>query len=576
VTNPSPVRWSDIMHLVRPVRFSPLALLGLSAGSLAAQTPADLVFRNAKVYTANDMQARAEAVAIQGDKFVFVGKNNDAAKLVGPNTKVIDLKGATVLPGFTDAHMHLSGVGEREMTLNLEGSNTLEDFLAKVKARVDQASPGQWVTGRGWIETFWKPPVFPTRQDLDKIAPNNPVVLTRADGHASIANSAALRLAGVTRTTAAPAGGAINKDREGEATGMLIDRAQGLVSRLVPARTEAERDEAIRKGVEREIRLGWTQVQDANGSWVDVDRLRRLYTDGKIKIRIYKTISGPSSDADRLIAQGPVQGEFGGRLNVRTIKVVMDGALGSRGAALLAPYTDDAKTMGLITTDTVALKPMLVAALRNGIQVETHAIGDRGNRLALDFYERAMKEVPPDQRKVKEPRWRDEHTQIVNPADIPRFRQLGVIASMQPSHAISDLYFAPSRLGMERLPGAYAWQSLLKLGVPLAGGSDAPVERGEPMIEFYAAVARKDLQGRSGEGWHPEEKVTRDQALKMFTAWAAFSAFEEDRRGTIEVGKLADLTILDQDIMRIPELEILKTKTLYTVINGEIAYAASP
>ena len=357
---------------------------------------------------------------------------------------------------------------------------------------------------------------------------------------------------------------------------MLIDRAQGLVSRLVPARTEAARDEAILKGVDRETRLGWTQIQDANGTWGDVDRLRRLYQDGKIKIRIYKTISGPSADADRLIAQGAVLGEFGGRLTVRTIKVVMDGALGSRGAALLAPYSDDAKTMGLITTDTVALTPMLTGALRNGIQVETHSIGDRGNRLTLDFYERAMKEVPSDQRKVKEPRWRDEHSQIVNPVDIPRFKQLGVIASMQPSHAISDLYFAPSRLGMGRLQGAYAWQSFLKLGVPVAGGSDAPVERGEPMIEFYAAVARKDLQGRSGEGWHPEEKVTREQALKMFTVYPAFSAFEEDRRGTIEVGKLADLTILDQDIMRIPELEILKTKTLYTVVNGEIVYAVNP
>jgi hypothetical protein len=220
----------------------------------------------------------------------------------------------------------------------------------------------------------------------------------------------------------------------------------------------------------------------------------------------------------------------------------------------------------------VALKPMLIGALRNGIQVETHSIGDRGNRLMLDFYERAMKEVPADQRKIAEPRWRDEHTQIVNPADIPRFKQLGIIASMQPSHAISDLYFAPARLGLERLKGAYAWQTFIKQGTPVPGGSDAPVERGEPMIEFYAAVARKDLQGRSGEGWHPEEKMTRQQALKAFTIWPAFAAFEEDKRGTIEVGKLADFTILDQDIMRVPELDILKTKTVMTVVNGVIAY----
>jgi predicted amidohydrolase YtcJ len=538
----------------------------------AQQEPADLIFRNGRVYTGNDRSPQAEAVAVKGTKIVFVGSNSAANRLTGPATKVIDLKGAFLYPGFTDAHMHLSGVGAREMTLNLEGTNTLEDFLAKVKARVDQSRPGQWVTGRGWIETFWKPPVFPTRQDLDRIAPNNPVVLTRADGHASIANSAALRLANITRTTAAPEGGAINKDAGGEPTGMLIDRAQGLVGRLVPPASEEEKDQQYIKGVDRELSLGWTQVQDAHGTWGEVDRLRKLYRDGKLKIRIYKTISGPSADANRLIEQGPVMGEFDGLLTVRTIKVVMDGALGSRGAALLAPYTDDPRNTGLITTDTVALKPMLVGALKNGIQVETHSIGDRGNRLMLDFYERAMKEVPAAQRKIAEPRWRDEHSQIVNVADIPRFKDLGIIASMQPSHAISDLYFAPARLGLERLRGAYAWQSFIKQGTPVPGGSDAPVERGEPMIEFYAAVARKDLQGRSGEGWHPEEKMTRQQALKSFTIWPAFAAFEEDKRGSIEVGKLADFTILDQDIMRVPELDILKTRAVMTVVNGVIAY----
>ena len=564
---------------MNPVRsLGPMVLLSplILGAALQVPEPADIVLRNARVYTANDRSPRAEAVAIKGDKIVFVGRNNDAAKLAGPNTRVVDLKGAAVFPGFTDSHVHLAGIGEREMTLNLEGTTSLDDFLAKVKARVDQARPNQWVTGRGWIETFWKPPVFPTRQDLDKIAPSNPVILKRADGHASIANSVALRLANVTRTTPAPSGGAINKDADGEPTGMLIDRAQGLVERLVPAASEDEREQQLLKGVERELSLGWTQVHDMHGSWAEVDRMRRLFQAGKIKLRIYKTLSGPSADADRLMAQGAVMGEFGNRLTVRGIKVVMDGALGSRGAALLAPYTDDARTMGLITTDTVALKTMLVSALRNGIQVETHAIGDRGNRLTLDLYERALQEVPESQRAVKEPRWRDEHSQIINPDDIPRFKKLGIIASMQPSHAIGDLHFAPARLGMQRLNGAYAWQSLMKLGVPIAGGSDAPVERGEPLIEFYAAVARKDLQGRSGDGWHPEEKATREQALKMFTAWAAFAAFEEAVRGTIEVGKLADLTVFDKDLMTVPEADILKAKNLMTIVNGEIVYAAVP
>jgi predicted amidohydrolase YtcJ len=558
----------------------PAVAAALGAGWLALPSrqaePADLAFRNGQVYTANPRQPRVQAVAVKGNKVVYVGDNGGLRRFVGPNTRIVDLRGATMLPGLSDAHMHLSGVGGREMTLNLEGTNTLAEFLARVKARVDSARPGQWVTGRGWIETFWRPPVFPTRQDLDRIAPNNPVLLTRADGHAAIANSAALRLAAITRTTAAPEGGAINKDAQGEPTGMLVDAAQRLVGRLVPPPTEEERDQQIILGAQRSAQLGWTQVQDAHGSWAEVERMRRLYRDGRIKVRIYKAISGPSADASRLIDQGPSIDEFDGKLTVRVIKVVMDGALGSRGAALLQAYSDDPDTRGLITTDTTALKPMLAAALRAGIQVETHAIGDRGNRLTLDFYERALAEVPAAQRKIAEPRWRDEHSQIVHPDDLPRFKQLGVIASMQPSHAIGDLYFAPSRLGLERLKGAYAWQTLLKLGVPVAGGSDAPVERGEPLIEFYAAVARKDLKGGSGNGWHPEERVTRDQALRMFTVGPAFAAFEEDRRGTIEVGKWADLTVFDKDIMRVPEAEILTAKCTMTVVGGEIVWAGAP
>jgi hypothetical protein len=558
----------------------PAIAAAVGAGWLALPSPqaepADLAFRNGQVYTANARQARVQAVAVKGNRIVYVGNNGGLRRFVGPNTRVVDLRGATMVPGLSDAHMHLSGVGSREMSLNLEGTNTLDEFLARVKARVDSARPGQWVTGRGWIETFWRPPVFPTRQDLDRIAPGNPVLLTRADGHASIANSAALRLAGITRATATPEGGAINKDVRGEPTGMLIDAAQRLVSRLVPPPTEEERDQQIILGAQRSAQLGWTQVQDAHGTWAEVERMRRLYRDGRIKVRIYKAITGPSADATRLIEQGPSIDEFDGKLTVRVIKVVMDGALGSRGAALLRRYSDDPDTDGLITTDTAALKPMLAAALRGGIQVETHAIGDRGNRLTLDFYERALAEVPPEQRKIAEPRWRDEHSQIVHPDDLPRFKQLGVIASMQPSHAIGDLYFAPARLGLDRLKGAYAWQTMLKLGVPLAGGSDAPVERGEPLIEFYAAVARKDLKGGSGNGWHPEERLTREQALRMFTVGPAFAAFEEDRRGTIEVGKWADLTVFDKDIMRVPEAQILTAKCTMTVVGGEIVWAGAP
>jgi len=548
-------------------------LLALTTAPRSAQPAADIVFRNGNVYTANDKAPRAQAIAVKSDRIVFVGSNEAAQKFVGTSTRVVDLKGNTVLPGFTDSHQHLSGVGQREMTLNLEGTTSLDDLLAKLKARVDQTKPGEWVTGRGWIETHWQPAAFPTRSDLDKVSPNNPVILGRADGHGAVANSAALKLAGVDKNTPNPFGGEISKDKQsGEPNGMLLDAAQGLVRRKVPPTSVADAERAVILGVKRDIELGWTQIQDAGGSYAEVDIFKKLYAAGSIKLRIYKAVYGPGPNATRLLNEGPTIGAFGDRLNVRTIKVVSDGALGSRGAALLGPYSDAPDTSGFLTVKAEELRPMLVDALRKGIQVETHAIGDRANRFILDEYEAAFKAVPPGQRKIAEPRWRVEHAQIVNPADIPRFAKLGVIPSMQPSHAIGDLFFAPKRLGIERLAGAYAWESFIKSGVVVPGGSDAPVERGEPMIEFYAAVARKDQKGFSGEGWHPEEAVTREQALKMFTLWPAYAAFEEKLRGSIETGKLADLTILSADIMTIPELEILKTRCVMTVINGEIVY----
>ncbi len=556
-----------------------LVLIVVSAlllGLIPPQTrvlPADVLFTNGNIYTANDKSPRAQAIAVQHDRILFVGSNAEAQKYVGKNTRVVDLHGNTVLPGFADAHQHLSGVGFREMTLNLEGTSSLDDFLAKVKARVDQAKPGEWVTGRGWIETHWQPPVFPTRWDLDKVAPNNPVILGRADGHGAVANSAALKLAEIDKNTPNPFGGEISKDKQsGEPNGMLLDAAQGLVRRRVPPTTAEDAERAVVLGVKRDIELGWTQIQDAGGSYNDVEIFKKLYAAGAIKLRIYKAVYGPGPNAVRLLNEGPTVGAFENRFTLRTIKVVSDGALGSRGAALLGPYSDAADTSGFLTVKVEELRPMLLDALRKGIQVETHAIGDRANRFILDEYETALKAVTVTERKVADPRWRVEHAQIVNPADIPRFAKLGIIPSMQPSHAIGDLFFAPSRLGMGRLAGSYAWASFIKSGVVVAGGSDAPVERGEPMIEFYAAVARKDQKGFSGEGWHPEEAVTRSQALKMFTLWPAYAAFEEKLRGTIEVGKLADLTILSADIMTIPAPEILKTRCMMTVINGEIVY----
>ena len=533
---------------------------------------ADVVFRNGNVYTANDSARHAEAIAVKGDRIVFVGSNEGVKNYIGSRTRVIDLKGRTVVPGMTDAHCHLSGVGQREMSFNLEGVMSLDELLTRLKERVTLAKPGEWVVGRGWIETFWKPPIFPTRQDLDRVSPNNPVYLTRADGHASVANSAALKIAGINASTPNPDGGEILKDKAThEPHGMLIDHAQGLVARHIPTTTAAQSEQAIIIGARRSTELGWCQIQDAGGTYTDVNLMRKLYKEGKVKLRIYKAVYGPGPAASKLISDGASSGEFDHRFTLRTIKVVMDGALGSRGAWLLEKY-DDSDTSGFPTVKEEELLPMLVEALRRGIQVETHAIGDRANREILNLYEKALNTVPPGERKVRDPRWRVEHAQIVTPTDIPRFARLGIIPSMQPSHAIGDLHFAPRRIGIKRLEGAYAWQSFLKSGSIIAGGSDAPVERGEPMIEFYAAVARKDQKGFTGEGWHPEQAVSREQALKMFTLWPAYAAFEESLKGSIEVGKLADLTVLSADIMKIAEADILKTRCVMTVIGGEIVY----
>src|SRR6266404_2136682 len=536
--------------------------------------PADLIFVNGNIYTANEKQPHAQAIAVKADRIVFVGSNSEVDKFKGTQTRIIDLHGATALPGMTDAHHHLEGVGFREMTLNLEGITNLQDFLVKVKTRVDQAKPGEWVSGRGWIETFWQPPVFPTRWDLDKVAPNNPVILQRADGHGTVVNSAALKIADINRDTPSPFGGEISKDKNGEPNGMLLDAARGLVSSHIPPTSPADDERSVVLGVQRDISLGWTQVQDPGGSYRDVDIYRKLYGEGKIKLRIYKVLSAPGKEAQRLLTEGPILGAYGNRLTVRALKFYADGSLGSRSAALLEPYSDAPDTSGFLTVKEENLLPVLEEALRKGIQCETHAIGDRGNRFILDEYEKALNAVPVSQRKIADPRWRVEHSQIVNPLDIPRFKKLGIIPSMQASHAIGDLHFAPARLGIKRLEGAYAWNSFVKSGVVVPGGSDAPVERGEPMIEFYAAVARKDIKGFSGPGWHPEEAVSRDQALKMLTIWPAYAAFEENLRGSIEVGKLADFTVLSADIMKIPEPEILKTHCVMTVIGGEIVYEA--
>lgn len=540
----------------------------------AVAQPVDLLLINGNIYTGNPEQPRAGAIAVRSGRIIFVGTDAAAQKYREGAKRVIDLDGNTLLPGLNDAHLHLAGIGFRELSFDLEGTKSVAELKQKLAARIAQIGPKKWIVGRGWIETHWSPATFPTARDLDEVSPDNPVALTRADGHALVANSVALRLARVDRTTPAPSGGEIlHYADNGEPTGMLVDGAMQLVTRLIPTPTEQETEEALIVGAKREASLGWTGIQIAGHSFEEAEMVRRLVAANKIQVRVYDAVSGPGPDAEKLFAAGPVIGESQGRYTRRAVKLYMDGALGSRGAALLEPYSDYASS-GILMQKEESMLPLLTEALKRGIQIETHAIGDRGNRTVLDFYMRAFSAVLVEQRKVSEPRWRIEHAQILDPADIPRFAWMGVVASMQPSHAIGDLYFTPKRLGPARLAGAYAWQSLLKSGAIIAAGSDAPVERGEPMIEFYAAVARQSLDGFSNDDWHREQRMSREQALRALTWAPAYAAFEEKERGIISVGKLADFTVLSADIMKIPEPQILQTRCVMTIVGGQVIYEA--
>ncbi|MCH8081148.1 MAG: amidohydrolase [Proteobacteria bacterium] len=557
------------MPLFIKVLFASLFLFSCGEATDEAKTRAK-IFLNGTIYTGDDANPVVEAVVVEGNRIVFVGAEQEALK-TAPDGAVVDLGGAYMYPGFTDAHTHLRAVGNREQTLNLEGTSSLAELVEKIKTRIESASPGEVITGRGWIETHWPEGRFPTAADLDAISPANPVILIRADGHAAVVNTSMMNAAGLTATTEVPFGGDVVLDEAGNPNGILIDAAMSLVAEI--AFSDPSQQEIINMyqvGGAVYNAYGWTGVHSMSVPLADVQLIEGLARDGHLTLRVYNSLNGGNPEVLGFFSNR-IQTPQNGLITTRAIKLYIDGSLGSRGAILLEPYSDD-ETTGLQQMKKELVMPILIEALKAGIQINTHAIGDGGNRLLLDWYEEAFAAVPADQRAIAEPRWRDEHAQILNLADIPRFAELGVIPSMQPSHAIGDLHFAPERLGLERLSGAYAWRLLIDAGAIIAGGTDAPVERGDPRVEFYAAVARKDLSGFSGQGWHPELAVSREEALKMFTIWPAYAAFMEDDLGTIEAGKLADFTVFSGDIMTIPEAEILEVEVVMTVVDGKIIY----
>ena len=546
-----------------------LAILFTSCSEDQSCKSADVVLINSTIYTLNDSAPSAQALAFLGDTLVFVGSNALSKEYQCNDAKVIDLKGSYVYPGFVDSHAHLKGIGHRENSLNLQGIDSLKEMLTTVEIFSNSIQPGEWVVGRGWIEKVWPEKRFPTRYELDRFSSDKPVILERADGHAVVVNSLALELAGISSESNDPHGGRIEKDKNGEPTGMLIDKATALVEKLIPKTTKQEDKRDLKAGIDSNVSLGWTQVQIAGGTFSDIEILEEIKKEGNLLQRVYFAVSA-GKPAETLLKLGPKL-DPENMLTVRGIKLYADGALGSRGAALLEKY-DDQDTTGLLIFTKEETLPVLEEALKKGIQIQTHAIGDKGNRITLDWYQEAFNSIVDEERKVIDPRWRIEHSQIITKEDQIRFRDMEIIASMQPSHAIGDLHFAPSRLGMQRVGNGYVWRNLIDLGVVVAGGSDAPVEIGDPRIEFYAAIARKDLDGFYDRGWHLEQAVTREEALKMFTIWPAFAAFQEDINGTIEVGKLADLTIFSKDIMKVPEEEILEAQVIMTIVNGKIVF----
>lgn len=542
-------------------------MTALAASPLAAAPPAPLLLTGATVYTSSaDAPEKATILAVDG-KIAFVGDESEARKRA-PKAKVVDIAGAVVYPGLVDAHAHLRGLGLSLETLDLRGKQK-EEILALIREVAAKSAAGAWIRGRSWDQTLWPGGRFPTSAELTDAAPVNPVALQRVDGHAMWVNEAVLRLAKVTPKTADPDGGKIVRDASGRPSGVFVDRAMDLVVRAIPEPSPGDLRRTFVAGAKACAAAGLTGMGDASGyDRKEIDVLRALAREGALPIRVYATVGAESKDLPAFLSGGPIEE---GRLTVRAVKMYADGALGSRGAALLADYSDDPGNRGLLVTPPGKMDEIALACVKAGWQLWTHAIGDRGNRLALDAYEKALAEVKP-----RDARLRIEHAQVLAPEDVARFAKLGVITSVQPTHATSDMGWAEARLGGERIKGAYAWRSLLASGARLAGGSDFPVEDVSPLLGIYAAVTRQDLAGKPPGGWYPAERLTRREALKLFTGDAAYAEFAEGRRGKIAPGFDADLTVLDCDVISdpLPPAEIPKAKVLLTVVGGEIVYRA--
>ena len=566
------------------------SLLGLFAlACRPSLPPADLVLRNGKIVTVDQDRAQATALAARGDRIVAVGSDAELAPFVGPKTRVLDLQGCLAVPGFIEGHGHLMWLGDSKTQLDLSGMESWDDVVTRVAEAARQAAPGEWIRGMGWHQAKWKrtPRVavkgFPVHDALSAVSPNNPVLLKHASGHGALANAKAMERGGVTPRSPDPPGGEIVKDAGGHPTGMFLENAQRLVDPEPRAANAGLLDLIIRfPGGERETRRrarlaaeaalskGITTFHDAGASFETIDVLKKMVEADEMPLRLWVMIAEPNEALAQHLAQYKILGAGNHHLTVRAIKRVMDGALGSRGAWLLEPYTDLPASTGLNTETVASVEETARLAAAQGFQLCVHAIGDRANREVLDLFQRAFAADPgkPDRR------WRIEHAQHLHPQDIPRFAELGVIASMQGGHPTSDAPFVVDRLGARRArEGAYAWRSLIDAGAMVTNGTDTPVEDIDPIRTFYASVTR---QPREGPAFYPEQRMTREEALRSYTMSNAYAAFEEDLKGSLVPGKLADVTVLSRDIMTVPAPEILGARVLHTIVGGKVAWSAAP
>jgi predicted amidohydrolase YtcJ len=540
--------------------------------------PASLVVTNARVVTVESAMPEAQAVAVRGDRIVDIGSRDSIQRYVGSGTEVVDAGGRLVLPGFIEGHGHFTGVGEAQLVLKLGSAKSWEEIVALVEAAARTAKPGAWIYGRGWHQEKWTtPPVpnvegFPTEASLSRVSPNNPVHLTHASGHASFANALALKLSGITRTTKNPEGGEILKDAKGNPTGLLRETASRLVKRGAgePEPTADERRDrdyrVLQLAAEEALSKGITSFQDAGSSFETIDRMKAAADEGKLGVRLWVMVRAGLEQESQKLAQYRMIDHANGFLTVRAIKRSIDGALGSRGAWLLEPYSDKPDSTGLNTTSVDEIRKTADLAIQHNYQLCVHAIGDRANRETLNIFQEAFKAIPGK----KDFRWRVEHAQHLNPDDIPRFGALGVIASMQGIHCTSDAPYVLARLGPKRAEeGAYVWQKLMKSGAVVTNGTDAPVEDVDPIASYYASVSRTL---KDGTVFYPDQRMSRMEALQSYTINGAFAAFEENSKGSLKAGKYADMVILSKDILTIPEDEIPSTQVLYTIVGGKVRY----